>query len=91
MTTVIWIALTTTPTSQKGIRIDWHQFAILLYKEEVHSTALVAVCDIKELKQRLITALILKHYYPNRESILETDASDRVVSGILTQKQKDDL
>ena len=36
-------------------------------------------------------ALILKHYYLDRELILETDASDRVVSGILTQKQKDDL
>ena len=38
-----------------------------------------------------MTASILEHYYPDRESILETDASDGVVSGILTQKQKDDL
>src|SRR6202021_2866811 len=44
-----------------------------------------------ELKQCLMTALILEHYYPNRESILETDTSDEVVSGILTQKQKDNL
>ena len=38
-----------------------------------------------------MTAPILKHYHPDRESILDTDASDGVVSGILTQKQKDDL
>ena len=38
-----------------------------------------------------MTALILEHYHPDRESILETDVSDGVVFSILTQKQKDDL
>ena len=38
-----------------------------------------------------MTALILEHYYLDRVLILETDVSDRVVSSILTQKQKDNL
>ena len=38
-----------------------------------------------------MTASILEHYHLGRELILETDVLDRVVSSILTQKQKDDL
>ena len=34
---------------------------------------------------------MLEYYSPEREAILETDALDGVVSGILSQKQRDDL
>ena len=38
------------------------------------------------LKERFRTAPILKDFDPNLETILETDASDYIVSGILSQK-----
>jgi transposase InsO family protein len=44
-----------------------------------------------ELKQRLTSTPILAHYDMSRESILETDASNGVVGGVLSQKQSDDL
>jgi hypothetical protein len=34
---------------------------------------------------------VLEHYSPKREAMLETNASDGVMSGILSQKQRDDL
>jgi hypothetical protein len=34
---------------------------------------------------------VLEHYSLEREAILETNALDRVVLGILSQKQRDDL
>ena len=37
----------------------------------------------KELKDRLISSLILYHYNPDLKLILETDASNRVVAGVL--------
>ena len=40
-----------------------------------------------QLKKRFCTAPILKHFDPTLKSILETHASDFVVSGILGQKQ----
>jgi hypothetical protein len=40
--------------------------------------------SFKELKDRLITALILVIYNPELESILETNALDLVISTILT-------
>jgi hypothetical protein len=43
----------------------------------------------KELKHRLITAPVLTFYDLEHESILETDASDFVISVILTQKGQD--
>jgi hypothetical protein len=43
------------------------------------------------LKSLLTTSLILQHYYSEHETMVETDASDRVVSGVLSQKQRDDL
>ena len=39
----------------------------------------------KELKHRLISAPLLRYYQPELESMLEIDASDRVVAGILSQ------
>ena len=45
----------------------------------------------KELKRRLTTLPILGHYNPEAESMLETDASDEVVAGILSQKGEDQL
>ena len=39
-----------------------------------------------QLKERYYTAPILKHFDPNLETILETDASDYIVLGILSQK-----
>jgi transposase InsO family protein len=39
----------------------------------------------EELKNRLASAPILRHYDPNLESMLETDASDGVVAGVLSQ------
>jgi hypothetical protein len=44
-----------------------------------------------DLQNALTTAPVLEHYSPEREAMLETDASDGVVSGILSQKQRDDL
>jgi hypothetical protein len=40
----------------------------------------------EELKRRLISTPILAHFDTDRESILETDASNRVVGGVLSQK-----
>jgi len=43
----------------------------------------------QELKERLLSAPILRHYDPNFETMLETDASDGVVAGILSQRHPD--
>ena len=43
----------------------------------------------KELKARFCHAPILKHFDPALETILERDASDYVVSGILSQRHPD--
>ena len=43
----------------------------------------------EELKERLIAAPVLKHYDPNLESRMETDASDGVVAGVLSQLHPD--
>ena len=43
----------------------------------------------EELKNRLISAPILRHYDPNLETMLETDASDGVVAGVLSQLHPD--
>ena len=42
-----------------------------------------------ELKARFCSAPILKHFDPALETILETDASDYVMSGILSQRHPD--
>jgi len=39
----------------------------------------------KEIKDRLISSLILYYYNPDLKLILETDASNRVIAGILSQ------
>jgi hypothetical protein len=44
-----------------------------------------------DLQNALTTALVLKHYSPKHEAMLETDTSNGVVLGILSQKQRDDL
>jgi hypothetical protein len=45
----------------------------------------------EELKCRLTSTPILAHYDASCESILETDASNGVVGGVLSQKQSDGL
>ena len=42
-----------------------------------------------ELKSRFCSAPVLKHFDSTLETILETDASDYVVSGILSQRHPD--
>jgi hypothetical protein len=44
-----------------------------------------------ELKNRLTSTLIIHHYNFSKDTMLETNASDGVVSGVLSQKQKDDF
>jgi len=39
----------------------------------------------KELKNQLASSLILCHYNPDFKLMLETDASNRVVAGVLLQ------
>lgn len=43
----------------------------------------------EELKKRLTDAPILRHYHPDLEMKLETDASDGVVAGVFFQKHGD--
>ncbi|MDI6015466.1 reverse transcriptase/ribonuclease H family protein, partial [Escherichia coli] len=43
----------------------------------------------QRLKDALVTAPVLEHYQPNRETKIETDASDGVVAGVLSQKKND--
>ena len=45
-------------------------------------------CDLvfSKLKKAFTSAPVLRHFNPNLETILETDTSDYVVSGILSQK-----
>ena len=38
-----------------------------------------------ELKRRFVTALILEHFYLDREPVVETDASDFAIGCILSQ------
>lgn len=45
----------------------------------------------EDLKQRLTSAPILRHYQPDLETKLETDASDGVVAGVLSQRHDDNL
>ena len=44
----------------------------------------------EELKRRLTNAPVLYHYQPELETRLETDASDGVVAGVLTQRHGKD-
>lgn len=41
-----------------------------------------------ELKRRLISAPILRHYRPELPTRIETDASDEVVAGVLSQQEE---
>ena len=43
----------------------------------------------QELKERLLSTPVLRHYDPELETMLETDASDGVVAGILSQLHPD--
>lgn len=45
----------------------------------------------EELRSALCNAPLLVHFKTDYETMLETDSSDGVVSGVLSQKQKDDL
>jgi hypothetical protein len=40
----------------------------------------------EELKQRLVTAPVLAHYHSDRETMLETDASNGVLAAVLSQQ-----
>jgi hypothetical protein len=44
----------------------------------------------QELKNRLLTAPVLVHYSPGKPTRVETDASDGVVAGVLSQLQEQD-
>jgi hypothetical protein len=44
----------------------------------------------KKLKERLINAPVLRHYSPERETRIETDASDGVVAGVMSQRSGDE-
>ena len=39
----------------------------------------------EELKTQFITAPILEHFYPDRETVIETDASDFALGCVLFQ------
>ena len=43
----------------------------------------------EELKARLISASILRHYDPELQSMIETDASDGVIAGVFSQQHSD--
>ena len=43
-----------------------------------------------ELKRKLTTTPVLHHYHPDRETIVETDASDGVCAGVLSQRDPND-
>jgi hypothetical protein len=43
----------------------------------------------EELKARLTSAPVLRHYDPERESMIETNASDGVIAGVLSQLHQD--
>lgn len=45
--------------------------------------------SFEELKNRLINAPVLNHYDPDKESRIETDASDGVVAGVFSQLGSD--
>jgi len=38
-----------------------------------------------ELKKRFLTAPILEHFYSDRETVVETDTSDRALRCVLSQ------
>ena len=42
-----------------------------------------------ELKRRLLSAPVLAHFEPDRETQVETDASDDTIGGVLSQKGDD--
>ena len=43
----------------------------------------------KELKARLTSSELLRHYDPELQSMIETDASDGVIAGVLSQQHAD--
>ena len=45
--------------------------------------------EFEKLKQRFTTAPILAHFYPERETVIETDASDFALGAILSTRIKD--
>ena len=44
----------------------------------------------EELKARLTSSDLLRHYDPERQSMIETDASDGIIAGILSQQYGDE-
>jgi transposase InsO family protein len=53
------------------------------FNDECHAS-------FEQLKQALVTAPVLTHYDPQKEVLLETDASDGVIAGVLSQRATDD-
>ena len=43
----------------------------------------------EQLKECLVTALVLSHYHVDKETILETDASNSVVAAVASQLAPD--
>ena len=57
----------------------------LLKKNGVFDWSQECQLEFDELKNHFTLAPILKHFTPGLESIVETDASDYVVAGVLYQ------
>jgi hypothetical protein len=43
----------------------------------------------EELKTRLTSSEVLRHYDPKLQSMVKTNASDRVIAGVLSQQHTD--
>jgi transposase InsO family protein len=61
----------------------------LTRKNQLFKFDLACEQAFKELKRRLVSAPVLAHFNPQLPSRVETDASDGVVGGILSQKHLD--
>ena len=62
--------------TKKGIRFEWG--------EECEAA-------FQELKRRFTSAPVLRHFDPDKEIIVETDASDYVSAGVMSQYDTDGI
>ena len=62
--------------TKKGVRFEW-----------------VEECEaaFRELKHRFISAPVLRYFDPDKEIIVETDASDYVLAGVMSQYDTDGI
>jgi hypothetical protein len=70
---------TARPLTSLTCKDAWHP----LYVKELEA--------FEKLKELVLSDEVRAHYSPDRETRVETDASDGVVAGVLTQKQEDGL